>query len=128
MDVNELDVAELKTSPVDLNKVSNVVDNDVDKKNVFDKLLTKVNAIYANTFVLKTHYNTDKSGLEKKIDDASKKILDASGLVIKTDYNAKITDIEGKIPSITSLATTAALNAVNDKMSNVCNLLKKNRL
>ena len=128
MDLDELDVDKLKTVPVDLSKLSNVVDNDVVKKNCVCKLVAQFNAICTNRFVLKTHYSTDKSGLEKKIDDASKKILDASGLVIKTDYNAKITDIEGKIPSITSLATTAALNAVNDKMSNVCNLLKKNRL
>ena len=128
LDVDELDIDKLKTVPVDLSKLSNVVDNDVVKKTVFDKLVAKVNAICTNRFVLKTHYNSDKSGLEKKIDDVSKKILDASGLVIKTDYNAKITDIEGKIPSITSLATTAALNAVNDKISSVSNLLKKNRL
>ena len=128
MDLDELDVDKLKTVPVDLSKLSNVVDNDVVKKNCVCKLVAQVNAICTNRFVLKTHYNTDKSGLEKKIDDASKKILDASGLVIKTDYNAKITDIEGKIPSITSLATTAALNAVNDKMSNVCNLLKKKQI
>ena len=128
MDLDELDVDKLKTVPVDLSKLSNVVDNDVVKKNCVCKLVPQVNAICTNRFVLKTHYNTDKSGLEKKIDDASKKILDASGLVIKTDYNAKITDIEGKIPSITSLATTAALNAVNDKMSNVCNLLKKKQI
>ena len=125
MDVNELDVAELNTSPVDLSKVSNVVDNDVVEKNVFDKLLTKVKAIYANTFVLKTHYNTDKSGLEKKIHDTSKKIIDARRLVIEPDYNAKITDIEGKIPRITGLAATAALNAVNNKIPSVSNLLKK---
>ena len=32
-------------------------------------------------------------------------------LVKKTDYNYKITDIEGKIPNNTDLATTAALTA-----------------
>ena len=36
------------------------------KKNVYDKLVTKVNTINASGFVLKTQYNTDKSGLEKK--------------------------------------------------------------
>ena len=33
-------------------------------------------------------------------------------LVTKTDYNAKITEIEGKIPNITGLATTTALALV----------------
>ena len=37
------------------------------------------------------------------------KIPDTSGLVKKSDYNAKITVIEGKIPSISGLATNAAL-------------------
>ena len=125
LDVDELDIDKLKTVPVDLSKLSNVVDNDVVKKTVFDKLVAKVNAIFTNRFVLKTHYNTDKSGLEKKIHDTSKKIVDASRLVIEPDYNAKITDIEGKIPRITGLAATAALNAVNNKIPSVSNLLKK---
>ena len=34
-------------------------------------------------FYLKTQYNTDKSVLEKKIDDADKKIPDTNGLVQK---------------------------------------------
>ena len=36
------------------------------KKTVYDKLVTKVKTINASGFVLKTKYNTDKSGLEKK--------------------------------------------------------------
>ena len=37
-------------------------------------------------------------------------------------------DVEDKIPSITNLATTAALTAVENKIPNVSNLAKKNRL
>ena len=37
------------------------------KKPVYDKLVAKVNAIDTSGFVLKTKYDTDKSGLEKKI-------------------------------------------------------------
>ena len=33
--------------------------------------------------------------------ESRKKIPDASGLVKKTDHNAKISKVEGKIPSIT---------------------------
>ena len=57
----------------------------------------------------------------------TKKIPNSSGLVKKTDYNAKITEIEGKIPSNSSLATTTALHAVvkQDKIPNVSNLVKK---
>ena len=57
------------------------------------------------------------------------KIPDTSGLVKKTDYNAKITEVEGKIPSISSLATSAALARVENKISNISSLVKKkNRL
>ena len=46
-------------------------------------------------------------------------------LLKKTDYNAKITEIEGKIPSIRGLATNAALTAVENKIPNISNLIKK---
>ena len=42
-----------------------------------------------------------------------KKYLIVEDLLKKTNYNAKITETEGKIPSITGLATTAALTAIN---------------
>ena len=47
-------------------------------------------------------------------------------VVKKTEYNAKIKDIEDKIPGITNLATTTALSAVENKIPNVSNLFKKN--
>ena len=39
-------VDKVKTVPTDLSKLSNVVDNNVIKKTVYDKLFTKVNAIH----------------------------------------------------------------------------------
>ena len=83
---------------------------------MYDKLITKVNVIDTDGFVLKTQYNTDKSGLEMKIDNASKKIPDASELVKVADCNPKITEKECKISSITDLTTTAALNTVENKI------------
>ena len=44
-------------------------------------------------------------------------------LAEKADYNAKITEIESKILSITCLANAVALNAVEKKMHNVSNLV-----
>ena len=41
------------------------------------------------------------------------------------DYSATITEIESKIPSINGLATTAALNAAENKIPDVSNLIKK---
>ena len=43
----------------------------------------------------------------------------------KSDYNAKITEIEGKIPSISGLSTNAALTGVEDKIPNITSLVKK---
>ena len=40
-------------------------------------------------------------------------------LLKKTDYNAKITEIEGKIPSISGLATNVVLTAVENKIPNI---------
>ena len=44
----------LKTVPVDLSKLNNVVNNEVIKKAVYDKLTAKVNNIDTGGFVLKT--------------------------------------------------------------------------
>ena len=50
-------------------------------------------------------------------------------VVTKDVYNAKIKNIEDKIPDITNLATKTALNAVENKVPNVIfNSVKKNWL
>ena len=93
--VDKLDVDELVLVPVDLNKLSGVVKNDVVEKSVF-----------------KT----------KNIED---KIPGITNLVINTTVNAKINEVKGEIPSITDLATITALTAVESKIPNVSNLVKK---
>ena len=57
--------------------------NDFAKNKVFDELVTNINAIDIRRLVSETHYNTDKSGIEKQINNAGKKILDISRLVKK---------------------------------------------
>ena len=68
-EVHKLDIDKLVPVPTDLSKSSNVVKNDVAKKDVYDKLVTKVNCIDTSDFVLKTKYDTDKSELQNKIPD-----------------------------------------------------------
>ena len=68
-----------------MNKLSDVVKNDVIKKAVYDKLVAKVNNIDTNDFVLKTKYQTDKTELEKKVSNVS-------NVVKKT----KLTELENK--------------------------------
>ena len=43
----------------------------------------------------------------------------------KTDFNTKVTEIEGKIPDISGLATKSALTVVENKISDVSSLVKK---
>ena len=58
--------------------------------------------------------------------DANNKIPDTSRFVKKKTYcNAKISEIEGKIPCISGLATTSALTAVESKIPDLSSLVKK---
>ena len=104
--------------PVDLSKLSDVVKNDIVKKDVYYKLVAKVDNINTSRFVLKTKYDTDKSELENNIPDTS-------GLVKKTDYNTEITETERKTPDVTNLATKTSLTTVENKIPSVSNLVKK---
>ena len=70
-EVDKLNINKLVPVPVDLSKLSDTVKNDVVKKTVYDKLVAKVNSIDTSVFVLKTKYDTDKTGLEKKTPDTS---------------------------------------------------------
>ena len=112
--VDKLDIDKLVTVPVDLNKLSDVVKNDVVKKAVYDKLFAKAKNIYTNDFVLKTKYNSDKTELKKKIPDV-------------TDFvnKAKLTELENKITDIRNLATKTALTNVEHKIPDVSSLVKK---
>ena len=46
-------------------------------------------------------------------------------MVKKTDFNAKVTEIEYKIPNISGLPTNSALTAVENKIPDVSSLVKK---
>ena len=70
-EVDKLDIDKLVPVPVDLSKLSDVVKNDVVKKNEYDQLVGKVNNIDTGKFVLKTKFDTDKSELENKVPDTS---------------------------------------------------------
>ena len=80
-----------------------------------------MNNIDTSGFVLKTKYDAEKTDLEYEIPVTSE-------LAKKIDYNTKITEIENKIASISGLITNSALPVVEDKIPNVSNLVKKNRI
>ena len=74
-EVDELDADKLKAFPVYLSKLSNVVNNEIVKKIVYNKLAAKVNYIDNSGFALKSKYDTDKPSLGKKINNADKKYM-----------------------------------------------------
>ena len=78
--VDDLDVGNRKTVPIDL-KLIDAVDNDAVKNKKFNTLKTKVNSLGkkipdATTLIHIYQYNTDKQNLETKIGDVNKKIPD----------------------------------------------------
>ena len=81
--------------PVDLSKLSDVVKNDVIKKDVYNAKIKNID----------------------KIPDITKFAADAS-------VNAKINEVKGKIPSITNVAATRALTSVENKIPGVIDLVK----
>ena len=92
------DVGEIRTVPVDLIKLRNLVDTDVVKKTVYDKLVIKVKSIDTKIpsisgLVTKTKYDLDKQGRVKKTDCITKEMPNSSGLVKKVDYCTKVSDI-----------------------------------
>ena len=104
--VDDLDVGKLKTVPVDLKKLSDVVDIAVVKNTKFNTLKTKVNNLAkkipdATTLIHINQYNTDKQNLQKKIGDVDKK-CQIHGLVTTTVLNSKIIEVENKIPNTSS--------------------------
>ena len=87
-----------------MSKVSDVVKNVVVKKVVNEKLVAKVNNIDTSDFVSKTKYQTDKTELEMKISNLTDSVK-----------KTKLTELVNEIPDVSSLATTNALTAVENK-------------
>ena len=95
--VDILDVNKLVPVPIDLSKVIDVVKNDVVKKDIYNA----------------------------KIKIIENEISDISNLATNTSLNAKKNGVKIKIPNIANLATTTAITAVENKIPNVSDLLKK---
>ena len=113
-EVDKWDIDKLVPIANDLSKLCNVVKNNVVKKDVYIKLVAKVDNIDTCGFVLKSTYADDKNTLESKI-------RDTSGLVKKTNYNTKITELENKIPDISNLATKILVNKVENRIPDISN-------
>ena len=95
--LDKLDIDKLAAVPVDLSKLSNVVENDVVQKDVYNA----------------------------KIKNIDNKIPDISNTATKTTLNAKINEVKGEIPSIANLVTTTAFTAVENEIHDVSYLVTK---
>ena len=82
-ELDKIDADKLKTVPVDLAKLSNLVRIDVIKKIEYVTLVAKVNGIDNTKFVSRTRDEKDRSDFEDKIDKIDKKIPDVTNLVKK---------------------------------------------
>ena len=77
-EVDKLDVGKLKTGPIDLKKLSDVVNKEVVKNTKLNKINTKVNKLdkkmsEATTLININQCKAGKQNLEKKIGDVDKK-------------------------------------------------------
>ena len=153
-EVDKIDADKLKTTPIDLDRLSNLVKNDVVKKtdyntkvtsieaqiagltkNTVDNLanITKLKAIDTNNFVTRTKFSADTNALDDKIDDVEKEIPDISGLATKTSlidylqtstFNSKVTEVENKIKDVDIIAKSAVTKA-NTIKSDLTDYAKK---
>ena len=152
-EVDKIDTDKLKTTPTDLAKLTNAIENDVVKKtdyntkvtsieaqivgltkNTVDNLadITKLKAIDTNSFVTRTKFSTDTNALDDKIDGVEKK-TDIKGLATKTTlnsylqtstFNSKVTEVENKIKYADIIAKSANTK-VNTIRSNLTAYAKK---
>ena len=84
-ELDKIDAVKLKTVPLDLAKLSNVVKNDVVKKTEYNKLVTKVDNI-DTTNVVKKKNEKDGTDFEDKIDKTDKEVPDVTNLVKKKRF------------------------------------------
>ena len=96
--------------------------------------IKNISHIVTSSFALKTNLANLKTEVDKlDIDKLVPVPVDLSKLsdvvkndaIKKTDYNAKITETENKIPNISNLATKTALTTVENKIPDTTDLVKK---
>ena len=91
---------------------------DIDKLASVPTNWSKLSDAVKNEVVKNTEYDA-------KIKNIEDKIPDISNVAGKTILNTKINEVKNEIPSIIGLATTSALTTVENKIPSISNLVKK---
>ena len=118
-DVDKLDIDKVKNLPTHLSNFKRKVNKlDVDKLVPVPFDLGKLGKLVKSDVVKIDVYNA-------KIKNIEDKIPDITNLATETTLNAKINEVEGEIPSVTNLATKVSLTTVENKIPSVSNLGKK---
>ena len=113
-EVDNIDADKLKTTPAELAKLTNAIENDVVKKTDYSTKVTSIEAQIAGL----TKNTVDN--LDDKIDGVEKQIPDISGLATKTSlnadlqtstFNSKVTEVESKIKVADIIAKSAVTKA-----------------
>ena len=90
-EVDKIDVDKLKTVPVDLAKLSNVVNNDIVKKTEYNTKVTSIQSQIAGV---------TKNTLDNLGDITKLKAVDTSNFVVKTKLASDVTTFEDKIDTV----------------------------
>ena len=94
--------------------------------------IKNISHVDTSSFALKTNLANLKAEVDKLDIDKLRPVPDdlsklsnvvTNDVVKKTDYNAKITEIENKIPDTSNLATKTLLNTVENKIPGTGNLV-----
>ena len=109
----------MKNVPTNSNNLESKVDKlDIDKLVPVLVDLSKLSDLVKSSVVKKDVYNAKMKNIEDKIPVTTNLTTNAS-------LNAKVNEVKGEMPSITNLATVVAFTTVEN---NVIDLVKKDRL
>ena len=118
--VEKVDVHKLLPVPVDLNKLSDVVKNDIVKKNVYNAKIKDIEDKIPDITNLASN-----TTLNAKVNEVRNEIHSIINLATNASLNAKTNEVKGEIPGITNLAAAAAFTTVENKIPNFSDLVKK---
>ena len=107
--IDKLDVDKLAPVLADLSKLSDLLKNNIAKKDVHNAKIKNIEDKIPDITKLSTN-----TILNSKINGVKNKIPSITNLATTTAHNAKISEVKNKIPNTANLATTTALTAVEN--------------